>query len=96
MTDIDVACAAAAGGWGCSVRVREDGDSTEHEVTVRAADSAAHGLRSVDDAERLVHETFRFLLERESKDSILHTFDLDVVPRYFPEYEREIRRRLGR
>jgi hypothetical protein len=95
VTEIDVACAAARDGWACSVRVRENGESTEHEVTVRAAEASAHGVGSVDDAERLVSETFRFLLERESKSSILRTFDLDVVRRYFPEYEREIHRRIG-
>ena len=96
MSDIDVACASAGDRWACTVRVREDGDTTEHEVTVRAGDAIDHGIRNVDDAERLVHETFAFLLERESTSSILRTFDLDVVRHYFPEYEREIRRRLGR
>jgi hypothetical protein len=43
-----------------------------------------------------VRETFVFLLEREPKESILHRFEIDVVSRYFPEYEREIRRRLTR
>ena len=96
MTDIDVACAAAGDGWACSIRVREDRGATEHEVTIRPAEAAAHGVRSVDDAERFVRETFAFLLEREPKESILRTFDLDVVRRYFPEYEGDIRRRVGR
>lgn len=95
MTDVDVACAAAGDGWACSVRVREDGATTEHEVAVRPAEATAHGVHGVDDAERLIRETFTFLLEREPKESILRTFDLDVVRGYFPEYEREIRRRLG-
>jgi len=95
MTDIEVACAASGDGWACTVRVREDDSTTEHEVAVQPADAAAHGLNGVDAAERLVHETFTFLLEREPKESILRAFDLDVVRRYFPEYEREIRRRLG-
>ena len=95
MTDIEVACAASGEGWACTVRVREYGATTEHEVDIRPADAAAHGVHGVDDAERLVHETFAFLLEREPKESILRTFDLDIVRRYFPEYEREIRRRLG-
>jgi hypothetical protein len=34
------------------------------------------------------------LLEREPKESILTRFDLSVIGRYFPEYEREIKRRL--
>jgi hypothetical protein len=35
-----------------------------------------------------------FLLEREPKESILGQFDLPVIGRYFPEYERDIRKRL--
>ena len=36
--------------------------------------------------------SFRFLLARESKELILRTFDLPVIGRYFPEYERDIAR----
>jgi hypothetical protein len=95
VTEIDVACAAAGDGWACSVRVREDRGATDHEVAIRPADASAHGVGGIDDAERLVRETFTFLLEREPKESILRTFDLSVVGRYFPEFDREIRRRLG-
>jgi hypothetical protein len=45
--------------------------------------------------EELVHRSFEFLLEREPKESILRKFDLPVIGRYFPEYEEEIKRRLG-
>lgn len=41
-------------------------------------------------------ESFRFLLEREPNTSILSSFDLPVIGRYFPEYEREIRERLAK
>ena len=44
--------------------------------------------------ERLVSASFRFLLEREPKESILRSFDLMVISHYFPEYEREIQKRL--
>ena len=46
--------------------------------------------------EKLLEESFRFLLERESNTSILGSFDLPVIGRYFPEYEREIRTLLRR
>lgn len=39
----------------------------------------------------LVKKSFEFLLVRESKESILHKFDLSVIQTYFPEYEDEIR-----
>ena len=45
--------------------------------------------------EDLVRRSFEFLLERESKESILGRFDLMAIARYFPEYEREFRRRIA-
>jgi hypothetical protein len=36
-----------------------------------------------------------FLLEREPPTSILSEFSLDVIPRYFGEYDAELRRRLS-
>jgi hypothetical protein len=35
---------------------------------------------------------FEFLLARESKESILRSFALPEIGRYFPEFEREIKR----
>ena len=40
--------------------------------------------------EQLVEESFDFLLQREPKESILSEFDLSVISRYFPDYERAI------
>ena len=44
--------------------------------------------------ELLIEKSFEFLLERESNTSILSTFDLPVINRYFPEYERTIGTKL--
>jgi hypothetical protein len=38
----------------------------------------------------LVEKSFEFLLERESNTSILSSFELPVISRYFPEYEKTI------
>ena len=51
--------------------------------------------RKVVGPEELIRKSFEFLLEREPKESILSRFDLSVISRYFPEYEREIRKQLG-
>jgi hypothetical protein len=40
--------------------------------------------------DELIKNSFDFLLERESKESILSRFDLRIIKRYFPEYEQEI------
>jgi hypothetical protein len=76
------------------VQLEEGGTSTNHRVHVPATLLADLGI---NDAERelIVRESFSFLLEREPSSSILREFSLDVIPRYFPEYHDELRRRLG-
>ncbi len=66
---------------------------TTHTVTLHELDRARLAGNKVS-GERLIEESFCFLLEREPNTSILPTFDLPVIARYFPEYEREIRQRL--
>jgi hypothetical protein len=41
-----------------------------------------------------VASSFLFLLEHEPNTSILPSFDLPVIGRYFPEYERQIHTQL--
>jgi len=77
-------------GWRFRVTVREGGSSTEHDVTLSAADHERLG-ESRRSPEELVRASFAFLLEREPKESILPRFDLVVIGSYFPEYERVIR-----
>jgi hypothetical protein len=99
VTDIEVECDPSPDGWRCQVRVTEGGRTTTFDVTTRdptivlPADGETGSLEG--DVERLVSETFVFLLEREPVSSILPRFDLTVVERYFPDYPTEIRRRLG-
>ena len=69
------------------------GSTTQHRVRVSPSDLERLG-QGVS-AERLLQESFRFLLERESNTSILRAFDLPVIGSYFPEYESDLRERLG-
>jgi hypothetical protein len=62
--------------------------SKDFEVTVHEEEAAL--LAPGVDAKRLVEESFRFLLEREPVTSILPSFDLSVIERYFPEYRSDI------
>jgi hypothetical protein len=91
MTQIDVACAPNAAGWICQVEVVEGGSATSHRVSVRAADLARLDPGAAEPTD-LVRRSFVFLLEREPKESILHSFDLTVIGRYFPAWEQRIRR----
>jgi len=65
---------------------------THHRVRVTKADldRLAEG-RSIED---LLRESFRFLLEREPNTSILPSFDLPMIGRYFPEYDQQMHARL--
>lgn len=77
-------------------------DDTTFEVTVQDRSTTVHTVTASPDyaakltggrvpVDRLVLRSFDFLLEREPNTSILRRFDLPVIARYFPEYERVIR-----
>ena len=76
------------------VEVREGQGETTHQVTVpeRLGERLELGE---DDLERVVRESFTFLLEREPATSILRQFSLSDIFRYFPEYPTELERRLS-
>jgi hypothetical protein len=75
------------------VTVKEGASRTVHEVTARLDDVRRYGGDVAP--ERLIEHSFEFLLEREPKESILRSFELTVIERYFPEYATEIGNRLG-
>jgi hypothetical protein len=86
MTTIDVACEPAPDGWSCLVRLADGDGSSDHRVGVARRDLerlAPHDAEPDD----LVRRSFEFLLEREPRTSILRSFDLPVIGRYFPDYE---------
>jgi hypothetical protein len=96
---IEVGCEPAGAGWRCRVTVSDDLGSSAYDVGVPAPGPFLGSLLPDPgflDMDRLVRETFAFLLEREPRSSILARFDLPVVDRYFPDYPAEIRRRLSR
>jgi hypothetical protein len=78
-------------GWTCQVRIDDDGRTrSEHTVEVTSADKKR--LAPLSSVEDLVTRSFEFLLEREPPTSILRTFALPEIERYFPEYPEVIRR----
>lgn len=88
---LEISCKPEAAGWHCRVRVGTDAAATIHDVTLSRADLArlAPGGAS---PESLVRASFVFLLQREPRESILRHFELPLIGRYFPEWERTIRR----
>jgi hypothetical protein len=104
VSDIEVECSQSDEGWLARVTVTDDasspgssagsrpGSTCRFEVGVSAAELARFDPGAADPGP-LVRRSFEFLLAREPKESILHSFGLSLIGRYFPEFEREIRRR---
>ena len=83
------------GSWLFRVLITGEGDSsTEHRVTLKESDYRRLTAGKISPA-RLVELSFKFLLEREPKETIISRFDLPVISRYFPEYEEVIAQHLG-
>ena len=72
------------------------------EITVNADQITKHVVSVTDQMllnltknkiskEELLNFSFNFLLERESNTSILSSFDLTVISKYFPEYTNKVR-----
>ncbi|MDA8314477.1 MAG: hypothetical protein ACP5PM_07175 [Acidimicrobiales bacterium] len=75
------------------VEVRGPGATSAHTVDVPAGLAEALGWGDGEEAD-LVRASFLFLLDREPPSSILSTFSLEVIARYFPDYPDSIRRRV--
>ena len=90
MSGLKVSCRRGAGSWSCDVTVGSDAGATRHEVTVEDATLRDLGA-GAEAPDRLVEASFRFLLEREPRESILRRFELSAIGRYFPEW-REVMR----
>ncbi len=72
-----------------TVQVEEGGSSSEFTVTV---DDDYHQKLTGNacSKQELVEKSFDFLLKREPKESILPNFNLKVIAKYFPDYEKKI------
>jgi hypothetical protein len=73
------------------VTIHEGRGSTQHRVTVKTADLERLAVKG-EQAPAFVRRCFEFLLAREPKESILSSFDVTVIGRYFPEFESTIQR----
>ena len=75
------------------VQIRDGDLETSHNVTV--PESLINELHLPEDGlDRVVRESFVFLLEREPASSIMSVFSLDVISDYFPEYKEKLPERL--
>ena len=78
----------ARGEGSYEVAIVDSGSATKHIVT--AAETVVARLAPNEGPEALIAASFRFLLDREPKESILRSFDLPIISRYFPDYETSL------
>ena len=73
------------------------------EVIVTKASTTTHTVKVTDQSltdltddiatkAQLLEFSFKFLLEREPNTSILSSFDINVISKYFSNYKDEVRR----
>jgi hypothetical protein len=91
---IEVRRSAQGGPQNFDVVIRERGGETRHQVTM-SQDTCLRLTGGKHSPEQCLEACFRFLLDREPKESILGRFDVTVIARYFPEFERELPRYLS-
>jgi len=74
----------------------------EFEITVKEKNLTSHNVTLSDDIHQnltngkvskkeLIEFSFKFLLEREPNTSILSSFELIVISKYFPEYIKTVK-----
>lgn len=79
-------------GFSFSVAIEEGESRTTHQVTLSRRDHRELGVET-EPPEQFVRRCIEWLLERESKDSILSRFDIREISQYFPRFREEIRTR---
>ena len=85
-----------------SISIRKLNDDV-FEVIVAKTSTTTHTVKITDHSltdltdknvtkTHLLEFSFKFLLEREPNTSILSSFDINVIAKYFPDYREEVRR----
>ena len=85
-----------------SISIRKLSDDV-FEVIVAKTSTTTHTVKVTDQSltdltddnttkAQLLEFSFNFLLDREPNTSILSSFDINVISKYFPDYIDEVRR----
>ena len=80
----------AEDGWSFKVRI-SNGATTEHTVTM-SKDAYQKLTQGKITPEECVRKAIEFLLEKESKEAIMSQFDILTIGKFFPDFEKEMRR----
>ena len=73
------------------VTIKERDSETEHTVILDNEYYQNLTNKKIT-KEKLIKESFEFLLEREPKESILSKFNLKIIKNYFPVFEEKLRK----
>ena len=84
-----------------SILIKELSDN-KFEITLNEKPITKHTVLLTDEyhdsltkkkisKKKLLEYSFQFLLHREPNTSILSFFELNIISKYFPEYENEIK-----
>ena len=71
-----------------NVTVQEAGNETHHQGTM-SKETYGNLTGGKVNPGRCIEVAFGFLLEREPKESILSSFDVAIISRYFPSFSSE-------
>jgi hypothetical protein len=88
-TMIEIQRAAEGDPMEFAVTVREPNGETSHQVSM-SQQTWQRLCGGKYPPERCIDAAFRFLLDREPKESILGRFDVTLITRYFPSFERDL------
>lgn len=78
-----------------TVHVEDAGGKSRHRVTLSR--NTYEKLTGGNCSQlQCVEAAFRFLLEREARNEILPSFDINVIHLYFPDFEESLPRYLTR
>ena len=67
-----------------------DSFTTARSFRVTLNDETYEYLGAGRTREEFIRDSFRFLLEREPKESILKEFNIENIKKYYPEFGKEI------
>jgi hypothetical protein len=87
MSDVAISVTpASAHALTFDVVVRDARGESRHRVSMEA-DEAKRWAKLGAEPSHCVEAAMRFLVDRESKKSILSAFDMRVIRRYFPDFD---------
>lgn len=91
-TQIKVKTTREEQSWNFHVIVTNNGTDTKHLVSM--SKDYYDSLKTKKQPWELIEKSFRFLLDKETKEEILTEFDISIISNYFPEFKKVLTGKL--